>query len=103
MTTMDTLRDQLPTIDALRGRLPTADDVLHAVGLQYERTFSSTLAAVSLFAIGALTGAALALLLAPCSGEALRRDVKERLGSWSRAASEQAGVPAADREHAARA
>jgi hypothetical protein len=86
------------TIETLRGQLPTTDDLLHAVGLQYERTLSSTIAGLSIFAIGAMTGAALALLLAPSSGAALRRDVRERLQSWSRAASEQLGVPPADRE-----
>ena len=66
-------------IRGLRGQLPSADDVLHQVGLQYERSAAaSALSTVTAFAIGALTGAVLAALFAPKSGPEMRQDLNQR-------------------------
>lgn len=79
MTSSDvvrTLREQLPP-------LPASEDLLHAVGLQFER--SATIAAlttVTAFAVGALVGAALATLFAPKSGEEVRHDLNERVRAF---------------------
>jgi len=64
----------------LRENLPAADDVLHAVGLQVERSASvSALTTVAAFAIGALVGAALTALYAPKPGRETRHDLNERV------------------------
>lgn len=78
MTTDDvirTLREQLPS-------MPSSDDVLHAVGLQYERNAMSALTTVTAFAVGALAGAALAVLFAPKSGQEMRQNLNERVKEW---------------------
>jgi YtxH-like protein len=55
----------------------SADDILAVLGLEKRRTSISgvVLPSVALFAAGAVVGAAAAVLLAPKSGEALRRDL----------------------------
>jgi hypothetical protein len=62
----------------LREQIPSTDDVLHAVGLQYERTAMSSLATVTAFAVGAVAGAVLATLFAPKPGHEVREDLAER-------------------------
>jgi len=93
MTTMDTLREQLPT----------TGDLLHAVGLQYERTLSSTLAAISLFAIGAGDGSS----PGAAARAELRRGIAPRgqgpaaeLESGRRASSSASRPPTASTPHA---
>jgi hypothetical protein len=53
------------------------DDILAALGLQRRRnSFDAALApSIALFAAGALVGAAAAMLLAPKSGQALRKEL----------------------------
>jgi hypothetical protein len=63
---------------SLREQLPSTDDVLHSVGLQYERNAASALSTVAAFAIGALTGAVLAALFAPKSGPEMRQELNQR-------------------------
>ena len=63
----------------LRDHLPTADDVLHSVGLQYERSASAALSTVTAFAMGALTGAVLATLFAPKAGHEMRQHLNQRV------------------------
>ena len=61
-------------------RLPAADDLLHLIGLQQQRTASDvTLGMLGSFALGTLVGGVMALLLAPTSGEEMRRQLGERL------------------------
>ncbi len=79
MTTDDVvrgLRSQLPNV-------PSGEDLLHAVGLQYERGAMSALTTVTAFAVGALAGAALAVLFAPKSGQEMRQDLNDRVREWS--------------------
>jgi hypothetical protein len=66
------------------------DDILAALGLQRRRSaFDAALVpSIALFAAGALVGAATAMLLAPKSGQALRKelsagakDLGQRIGS----------------------
>jgi hypothetical protein len=92
----------MTTIESLRDSLPTRDDLLHSLGLQYERTYGSYLAALAVFAIGAATGATLALMLAPSSGRELRRDARQRMQSWSERAREQFGTTRDEGEAAER-
>ena len=69
------LRDQLPN-------MPTSDDVLHSVGLQYERNAMTAFNTLTAFAIGAITGAVLATLFAPKSGQEVRQDLNERVRAF---------------------
>jgi len=66
----------------LREHLPTADEVLHSVGLQYERNAMSTLNTLTAFAVGAIAGAVLATLFAPKSGQQVRQDLNERVRAF---------------------
>ena len=78
MTSSDvvrTLREQLPA-------MPASEDLLHAVGLQYERSAVSALTTVTAFAVGALVGAALVALFAPKSGQEVRQDLNDRVRAW---------------------
>ena len=64
----------------LREQLPSADDVLHQVGLQYERNAAaSSLSTLTAFAMGALTGAVLATLFAPKAGHEVREELNQRV------------------------
>ena len=64
----------------LREQLPSTDDVLHQIGLQYERNAAaSSLATLTAFAMGALTGAVLATLFAPKAGHEVREDINQRV------------------------
>jgi len=63
----------------LRASLPSANDVLHQVGLEQEHPAPSVLTAVATFALGAVTGAALAVLFTPRTGRAMRQTLRERL------------------------
>lgn len=68
----------------LKEKLPTSDDVLHAVGLQYERSAALTsITTLVAFAVGALAGAALATLFAPKPGRQVRQELNERMRAWS--------------------
>ena len=67
------------TTKMLTDNLPGTGDLLHALGLQYERNSASTFTfGIGVFALGALAGAVAALLFAPRSGADLRRDLKGR-------------------------
>jgi len=56
------------------------DDVLAALGLTSKPSASERLlGGLSIFGVGLLVGAGVALLLAPKSGQALRADLGERL------------------------
>ncbi len=56
------------------------EDLLSALGLTSKPTSSERLlGALSIFGVGLLVGAGVALLLAPKSGQALRDDLGERL------------------------
>src|SRR5262249_48045611 len=64
----------------LREQLPSTEDVLHQVGLQYERNAAmSSLSMVTAFAMGALTGAVLATLFAPRAGHEVREELNQRV------------------------
>ena len=71
-----TMMDMMKT---LRESLPSANDVLHQVGLERQHAATSMLTAVGTFALGAATGAALAMLLTPRTGRAIRQALRERL------------------------
>ena len=67
------------TMRNLREHLPSTEDVLHSVGLQYERNaVTSIMSTITAFAIGALTGAVLAALFVPKSGQEMREDLNQR-------------------------
>ena len=66
----------------LQDRLPAGEDLLNAVGLQYQRTAMSALTTVTAFAIGALAGAALATLFAPRPGSEMRQELNDRMRAW---------------------
>ena len=63
----------------LRDQLPTSDDVLHSVGLQYERNTASALTTIVAFAMGAVTGAVFAALFAPKPGREMRQHLNQRV------------------------
>lgn len=63
----------------LRESLPSASDVLHQVGLEKTHPATSVLATVTTFTLGAMTGAALALLFTPRTGRVIRQSLRERL------------------------
>ena len=80
MTTTDFIRGLK---DNVKDNLPTGDDVLGAVGLQYQRSVATasfnTLAA---FALGALVGAVFTALYAPKPGHEVRQDLNDRVRQW---------------------
>jgi len=64
----------------LREQLPNTEDVLHQIGLQYERgAAASSLSMLTAFTMGALTGAVLATLFAPKAGREVREDLNQRV------------------------
>jgi hypothetical protein len=63
----------------LRESLPSANDVLHQVGFEHEHPAPSVLTAVATFTLGAITGAAFALLFTPRTGRAMRQTLRDRL------------------------
>ena len=64
----------------LREQLPNTEDVLHQIGLQYERSAAaSSLSMLTAFAVGALTGAVLATLFAPKAGHEVREELNQRV------------------------
>ena len=70
------------TTELIRGltqNLPSSDDVLHAVGLQYERSAVSQLQTLTAFALGALVGAVLTALYAPRPGHEVRQELNDRV------------------------
>lgn len=79
----------------------SADDILAVLGLEKRRTplTGIVLPSVALFAAGAVVGAAAAVLLAPKSGAALRRDltdgakdISQRIGATAQAVQDYVGV-----------
>lgn len=79
------MKDRLQSLQNI-----SADDMLAALGLQRRRSGleATLMPSLALFAAGALVGAATAMLLAPKTGSALRkelsagaRDLGQRLGS----------------------
>jgi hypothetical protein len=66
------LKGNLPSI-------PTTEDVLGAVGLQYERNASNTFNTLAAFALGALVGAVFTALYAPRPGSEVRQDLNDRV------------------------
>ena len=75
---MRTLREHLPTMSAM----PTTEDLLDTVGLQYRRSALSVVDLMTAFAVGAVAGAVLTALFAPKSGQAMRRDLNERVRAF---------------------
>jgi hypothetical protein len=67
---------------SLKQNVPTGEDLLHAVGLQYERNAASAASTITAFAIGAIAGAVLASLFAPKSGAEMRHDLNERVRAF---------------------
>jgi len=62
--------------------IPTREMIADAIGLRREASvLGDPMAAVMIFAAGALFGSALALLFAPRPGEALRSDLRQRVGN----------------------
>ena len=66
----------------LRESLPSANDVLRQVGLEREHPALSVPTAVAAFALGAVTGAALAVLFTPRAGGAIRQTLRPPLRAW---------------------
>jgi hypothetical protein len=66
----------------LRESLPSADDVLHQVGLEQVHPAPAVLTAMAAFALGAVAGAALAVLFTPRTGRAIRQTLRQRLHTW---------------------
>jgi hypothetical protein len=90
------MRDGVQSLRSL-----SADDVLAVLGLEKRRsTFPDVIVpSLALFAAGAVVGAAAAVLLAPKSGAALRRDltdgakdIGQRLGTTAQAVQDYVGV-----------
>jgi hypothetical protein len=72
----------MTTTDFMRGvtdKLPSSEDVLGAVGLQYERPATTAFNMLGAFALGALVGAVLTALYAPRPGAEMRREVSDRV------------------------
>ena len=70
-------------LQALKEQLPDSEELLRAIGLQYERNAASTLTIIGAFAIGSIAGAALAILFAPRSGHEVRQELNERVRDWT--------------------
>ena len=83
----------------LTENMPSTEDVLHALGLQYERTVTSFFAVMAAFAVGALTGAAVAMLASPRSGPEVRRDLAQRAGQLREKVSERFGTRSGEAVH----
>lgn len=90
------MRDSLHSLQNLSG-----DDILATLGLERRRSpiTGIVLPSVALFAAGAIVGAAAAVLLAPKSGEALRRDLSSgareltnKLGATAQAVQDYVGT-----------
>ena len=62
----------------LRESLPSANDVLHQVGLEREHRATSVPTAMAAFALGAVAGAALAVLFIPRMRRAIRQTLRGR-------------------------
>jgi hypothetical protein len=59
-----------------------SEGVLHAIGLESRRNIiNRTLAGIALFSAGALLGAGIGFVLAPMSGEELRAQAADRVGT----------------------
>jgi hypothetical protein len=67
---------------ALKDQVPSSEDVLHALGLQYERSASTSVATLTAFAVGAVAGAVLATFLSPKSGAEMRQGLNERVRAF---------------------
>lgn len=63
----------------LRESLPSASEVLHQVGLERERPATSGLTVAAIFALGTVTGAALALLFPARGSGTIWQTLRERL------------------------
>jgi hypothetical protein len=95
------MKDSLHSLQNL-----SSDDILAALGLEKRRNTVTgvLLPSIALFAAGAAVGAAAAMLLAPKTGEALRRDLTDgakdigrRLGTTAQTVQEYVG---SNRAHA---
>ncbi len=78
------MTDVTNAMQNLKEQLPSTEDLLRAIGLQYER--SATLASLSTlaaFAMGAVAGAVMATLYAPRSGAETRQELSERMRGWT--------------------
>jgi hypothetical protein len=69
-------------IRGLKGNIPSTDDVLSAVGLQYERNATASFNTLAAFALGALVGAVFTALYAPRPGHEVREELNERVRQW---------------------
>jgi hypothetical protein len=68
---------------SLKDIMPSSDDLLHTLGLQYERNaVSSAVSTVTAFAIGAIAGAVVATFFAPKTGAEMRQDLNERVRAF---------------------
>jgi hypothetical protein len=67
----------------IQDHIPSTEELLHAIGLQYERGTQAALAStLTVFALGALTGAVLATLFAPKPGAEMRQELNDRVRAW---------------------
>lgn len=68
----------------LKENLPNSEDLLHAIGLQHERsTHAALTTALTAFALGAVAGAVVATLFAPKPGAEVRQELNQRVRAWS--------------------
>ena len=79
-------RTGVMTTDFIRGlkdNMPSTDDVLGAVGLQMQRSATTTTFNTrAAFALGALVGAVFTALYAPRPGHEVREELNERVRQW---------------------
>jgi hypothetical protein len=85
MTNVSSMTSNMTKLaESLAENLPTREDVINAIGLATRRSSASELSTViGAFGAGMLIGAGLALLFAPRTGEELRREIGERVSSFT--------------------
>ena len=67
----------------MKDNMPSGEDLLHAIGLQYERNTQAALTTtLTAFAVGAIAGAVIATLFAPKPGTEMREELNERVRAW---------------------
>jgi hypothetical protein len=70
-------------IRGVRDSMPSSEEILHALGLQYERSTQAAVATtLTAFAVGAIAGAVMATLFAPKPGAEMRQELNERVRAW---------------------